>query len=192
MLLAPARADLLELPRPAGEDLAAARWSAPVGRTCVKGYVGVAGRLVGIDSPRVNIRRRKHWGWGFEDQQPSAAELRAAAALAQRTPRVCAPLSVEARWALERRASCAAARDLRAGTLARDLREPIRTRAPRHALGQVLLRRGPRLSRALRASPGLRRLPARGGRRRAGARVVLGGARRRDPLRRRHVASWAA
>jgi alkyldihydroxyacetonephosphate synthase len=24
----------------------------------------------------VKIRRRKHWGWGFEDQQPSAAELR--------------------------------------------------------------------------------------------------------------------
>jgi alkyldihydroxyacetonephosphate synthase len=28
----------------------------------------------------VNIRRRKHWGWGFEDQQPSVAELRAMAA----------------------------------------------------------------------------------------------------------------
>jgi alkyldihydroxyacetonephosphate synthase len=27
----------------------------------------------------VNIRRRKHWGWGFEDQQPSAAELAALA-----------------------------------------------------------------------------------------------------------------
>jgi alkyldihydroxyacetonephosphate synthase len=25
-------------------------------------------------------RRRKHWGWGFEDEQPSAGELRAAAA----------------------------------------------------------------------------------------------------------------
>ncbi|MGA2452903.1 MAG: FAD-binding oxidoreductase [Solirubrobacteraceae bacterium] len=25
-------------------------------------------------------RRRKHWGWGFEDQQPSAAQLRASAA----------------------------------------------------------------------------------------------------------------
>jgi alkyldihydroxyacetonephosphate synthase len=26
------------------------------------------------------VRRRKHWGWGFEDQQPSRAELEAAAA----------------------------------------------------------------------------------------------------------------
>ncbi len=25
-------------------------------------------------------RRRKHWGWGFEDQQPSAEQLRASAA----------------------------------------------------------------------------------------------------------------
>ncbi len=29
---------------------------------------------------RVKIRRRKHWGWGFEDQQPSPAELRVLAA----------------------------------------------------------------------------------------------------------------
>jgi len=28
----------------------------------------------------VSVRRRKHWGWGFEDQQPSAAELRATTA----------------------------------------------------------------------------------------------------------------
>jgi alkyldihydroxyacetonephosphate synthase len=27
----------------------------------------------------VNIRRRKHWGWGFEDQQPTPAEVREAA-----------------------------------------------------------------------------------------------------------------
>ncbi len=28
----------------------------------------------------VNIRRRKHWGWGFEDQQPTPAEVRQSAA----------------------------------------------------------------------------------------------------------------
>ncbi len=28
----------------------------------------------------MTIRRRKHWGWGFEDQQPSPAEVRASAA----------------------------------------------------------------------------------------------------------------
>jgi alkyldihydroxyacetonephosphate synthase len=27
----------------------------------------------------VSTRRRKHWGWGFEDQQPSAAQVRASA-----------------------------------------------------------------------------------------------------------------
>ena len=32
----------------------------------------------------MNIRRRKHWGWGYEDQQPTPAEARqAAAALAE-------------------------------------------------------------------------------------------------------------
>jgi alkyldihydroxyacetonephosphate synthase len=29
---------------------------------------------------RVGIRRRKHWGWGFEDQQPTPAQVRASAA----------------------------------------------------------------------------------------------------------------
>jgi alkyldihydroxyacetonephosphate synthase len=28
----------------------------------------------------MSVRRRKHWGWGFEDQQPSSAQLRASAA----------------------------------------------------------------------------------------------------------------
>jgi alkyldihydroxyacetonephosphate synthase len=28
----------------------------------------------------VNVRRRKHWGWGFEDQQPTLAQVREAAA----------------------------------------------------------------------------------------------------------------
>ncbi len=30
---------------------------------------------------RVNIRRHKHWGWGYEDQQPSTDALRATASL---------------------------------------------------------------------------------------------------------------
>jgi alkyldihydroxyacetonephosphate synthase len=38
---------------------------------------GWAGR---IDSLIVSGRRRKHWGWGFEDEQVSVAEVRAAAA----------------------------------------------------------------------------------------------------------------
>jgi len=35
---------------------------------------------VSIDSARVNIRRYKHWGWGYEDQLPSRAQLRETAA----------------------------------------------------------------------------------------------------------------
>jgi alkyldihydroxyacetonephosphate synthase len=31
---------------------------------------------------RVNVRRYKHWGWGFEDQQPGPEQLRQTAALA--------------------------------------------------------------------------------------------------------------
>jgi alkyldihydroxyacetonephosphate synthase len=34
---------------------------------------------VSIDSRAVKIRQQKHWGWGFEDQQPRAAALRATA-----------------------------------------------------------------------------------------------------------------
>jgi alkyldihydroxyacetonephosphate synthase len=33
-----------------------------------------------IHSPGVNNRRRKHWGWGYEDQQPTLPELREVAA----------------------------------------------------------------------------------------------------------------
>jgi alkyldihydroxyacetonephosphate synthase len=32
-----------------------------------------------IDSALVEARRRKHWGWGYEDEQPSPAEVRATA-----------------------------------------------------------------------------------------------------------------
>lgn len=38
-------------------------------------------RLVAIDSALVvATRRRKHWGWGFEDQQPTSAQVRVSAA----------------------------------------------------------------------------------------------------------------
>jgi alkyldihydroxyacetonephosphate synthase len=33
-----------------------------------------------VHSPPVGMRRRKHWGWGFEDQQPQVEQLRASAA----------------------------------------------------------------------------------------------------------------
>jgi len=37
-------------------------------------------QTVRIDSPVVSESRRKHWGWGSEDRQPTSAELRASAA----------------------------------------------------------------------------------------------------------------
>lgn len=33
-----------------------------------------------MDAPSRSERRRKHWGWGYEDQQPSLADLKASAA----------------------------------------------------------------------------------------------------------------
>jgi alkyldihydroxyacetonephosphate synthase len=39
-----------------------------------------ARNVVSIDSRDVKIRRRKHWGWGFADQQADAAQLSATAA----------------------------------------------------------------------------------------------------------------
>jgi len=49
---------------------------------------------------RVNIRRYKHWGWGYEDGQPSAAQLReTAAALASHLG--LTPAELEAPVALE-------------------------------------------------------------------------------------------
>lgn len=42
------------------------------------GHAGFGGALP-LSSQAVSIRRRKHWGWGFEDEQPSPEEVRAAA-----------------------------------------------------------------------------------------------------------------
>ncbi len=93
MLLAPARAHPLQRPRSAREDLrllARRRlrlqglwfWMWAAIAPAIRRY-----RLVHPVSTRadpytrpVNIRRRKHWGWGFEDQQPTPARVREAAA----------------------------------------------------------------------------------------------------------------
>ncbi len=120
---------------------------------------------------RVNVVRRKHWGWGFEDQQPTPAEVRAAApaladhlgvpfadvedpvpigAVELRRPRVAVP-----------------------GELADICAGDVHARAS-HALGKSYADIVQGLSRPLRSSPGLRRPPARGGGRRARARVVRG------------------
>ncbi len=77
----------------------------------------VARSPTGIDSLPVNTRRRKHWGWGYEDQQPDIDHVRASAvALAEHMrlplgevrepvpiervtlapPRICAPAALSA------------------------------------------------------------------------------------------------
>ncbi len=98
-LLAPAGEDPLQRPRPAGEDLRLLGGLLGGWRVLLDGGLGfgghlVRGRLVGcsrcgvtpvlgmvstLDSALVEARRRKHWGWGYEDEQASPAEVRATA-----------------------------------------------------------------------------------------------------------------
>ena len=106
-----------------------------------------------IDSPRVNIRRRKHWGWGFEDQQPSRRGARGGRGAGGAPRDRCGGGrgAGGAGGARARPAARAAARG--AGGDLRERRSRARVARP----GQVLLGCRARLSRALRASPGLRR-----------------------------------
>ena len=129
-------------------------------------------------------RRRKHWGWGYEDQQPDRAALEAIARavherLGFEVDEIEEPVPLEA--VESRRAAAEATRAARRAVLRRSLR-PRLARAR-----QGLPRRGPRLPGRVRgpARPG-RVSPSRprtstssspGARRRAG---------RRDPVRRRH------
>jgi alkyldihydroxyacetonephosphate synthase len=50
---------------------------------CVRAGIGAEASVNAIEHrlARVNIRRHKHWGWGYEDQQPSTDALRAIASL---------------------------------------------------------------------------------------------------------------
>ena len=81
-------------------------------------------------------RRRKHWGWGYEDEQPSPEEVRAAAAGDRPACWASAPRSPSSRcrsrpWQLpEPRVELPA----RAG---RDLLRGPATTAPRHAYGKA-------------------------------------------------------
>ena len=128
-------------------------------------------------------RRRKFWGWGFEDQQPPEAEVAAAAAGA-REHLGFAPAEVERPARLE---------DI-------ELRPP-RIEPPGSLAHICATDRYERVTHSygkayrdiVRALPGPVRQPARRGRaarrrgrRRAGARVVRGGRRGGDPVRRRH------
>jgi alkyldihydroxyacetonephosphate synthase len=81
----------------------------------------------------VSGRRRKHWGWGFEDQQPSTAQVRAA------LPALAAQLSMELREIEEpvplERVELAPARVAPPASLAPISRDDAHTRAS-HALGK--------------------------------------------------------
>ena len=128
-------------------------------------------------------RRLKHWGWGFEDQQPSHEDVQAAATGA-REHLGFEPADVERPVPLER-VELPPPRLEPPASLEPDLPPgPLRARRPR--LRQVLPRRGARLPRALRPPAGRGGAPARRGRARGGAGLVRRGGRRGDPVRRRH------
>ena len=113
-------------------------------------------------------RRRKFWGWGYEDGGPSEEQAQgiaanARAALRRRArSRAGAARGADRAARAARRAACRARGDLHGGS-ARARRPHLRQVLPRHRA-----RAAPRLPR--RARP--RRVPARRGRGRRGARLV--------------------
>ena len=129
------------------------------------------------------MRRRKHWGWGYEDEGWSVEQLRAVAPGLEEHLRIAGDGEVREPVALAD-VVLPAPRVAVPDALRRDLRRRrVRPRLAR--VGQVVLRRRARLRRALRFPARRRRAPARGARRRGGARVGGGRERRCRALRRR-------
>ncbi len=128
-------------------------------------------------------RRRKHWGWGYEDQQPPPEQVREAAA-GIRSHLGFEPLDAEEPVPLS--AVELPAPRLEPPAVARRavLHRSARARLAR--LRPLLPRRGARLPRPLRPSAGRGGPPRGRGRPAAAARVVRRRPRGRDPLRRRH------
>ena len=77
----------------------------------------------------VGERRRKHWGWGYEDQQPTPEQARAAAPTLSERLGIAVGRGRAARPARRVAAARAAHRDPRGAC--RDLRATTSTRAPR-------------------------------------------------------------
>ena len=129
-------------------------------------------------------RRRKFWGWGFEDQQPSHEQVEAAAAGARE----------HLGFGAGRGRAAGPARGPRASGLRGSSRPPrsprsagpIPTSAPRTRTGSPTATS----CRAFRGQfdnpPDVVAHPVRRGGARARARLVRGGGRRGDPVRRRH------
>jgi alkyldihydroxyacetonephosphate synthase len=94
----------------------------------------VIARMTAIDSLLVRAtRRRKHWGWGFADQQPSAAEVQASVAalgehLGMTLTEVEQPVALQS-------LTLAPSRVLPPGSLAEICRDSAHARAS-HALGK--------------------------------------------------------
>ena len=127
-------------------------------------------------------RRLKHWGWGYEDQAPTATQMREAAE------------GIRARFGFggEVEEAGAAGGGGAAGAAAEARRRvwgPVLGRALRAGLaraGQGLPRRRPRLPRAVREPAGPGRLPPRRVGDRDGAELGGGRGRGGDPVRRWH------
>ena len=129
-------------------------------------------------------RRRKFWGWGFEDQQPSHEAVEATAAGA-REHLGFGPAEVERPVRLEDLELPASA--ARAARLARARSAgPIPTSAPRTRTGSPTATSCARSAGRFDNPPDVGG-PSRGrGGARARARLVRGGGRGGDPVRRRH------
>ena len=144
------------------------------GRSHGWGYLRVVAR---------ESRRRKHWGWGYEDDAWSVAQLRAIASGLEEHLRIAGDGEVREPVALGDVDAAGAARGAARRARGDLLRRRLRPRLAR--VGQVLLRRRARLRRPLRLPARRRRAPARRARRRGGARVGGGCERRGRALRRR-------
>ncbi len=127
-------------------------------------------------------RRLKHWGWGYEDQAPTARQLREAAE------------GIRARFGfggeVEKPVPLEEVELRRPRLKAPDgLRRPLHRRPVRAGLaraGEGLPGRGARVSRGVREPAGPGRLPARRVGDRDGAELGRGRGRGGDPVRRRH------
>ena len=111
------------------------RWGCGRRRVATAESRGQTTALVTHRLARVSSRRRKHWGWGFEDQQPPPEQVRAAAAGLARAPRVRRWASVEQPVALERGRAAARRASRPAGALAEICAADAHARAS-HALGK--------------------------------------------------------
>ena len=160
--------------RPRGADLhARGRLRADARPTSSRSTPTAARRGPSAHRVAAVTRRRKHWGWGYEDQQPPARGGRggrggrAPAPRLRRRPRS----SGRCRW---RTSSCPRRGSSRPRSLARDLPQPTPTSAPRTPTASPTATSSARFRGPLRPPARRRRAPPRRGRGRARARLVRG------------------